>query len=265
MNAINDHVGSVMGPVNAGSVPVFEMDGQSAPENRMEFAGERQSAARPRNGKTEVLARIVSRRISKRPKRILVVGCGSGLEAAILAQELRAQTTGIDLATDFDPACAEHATLQQGDATDLQFADESFDLVYSYHALEHIPRYRTALSEMRRVLAEDGHYCVGTPNRLRLIGYLGSKDTSLAQKFLWNANDWSARLRGRFRNEYGAHAGFSPEELSTELGNVFSSADDTTLQYYIEVYPGKARLIDFVCRVGIQRFLFPSAYFIGRR
>jgi hypothetical protein len=82
---------------------------------------------------------------------------------------------------------------------------------------------------------------------------------------LWNANDWSARLRGRFRNEYGAHAGFSPEELSTELGNVFSSVDDTTLQYYIEVYPGKARLIDFVCRVGIQRFLFPSAYFIGRR
>jgi len=66
MNAINDHVGSVIGPVNAGGAPVFEMDGQSAPENRMEFAGERKSAAGLRNGKTEVLARIVSRRISKR-------------------------------------------------------------------------------------------------------------------------------------------------------------------------------------------------------
>jgi len=238
---------------SVGNAPL-KTEGQSAPD-----------APRLRDGKTEVLARIVGRSISKRPRRILVVGCGSGLEAAILAQEFRAQTTGIDLEADFDPACAEHATLQQGDATDLQFADQSFDLVYSYHALEHIPRYRTALSEMRRVLAEDGHYCVGTPNRLRLIGYLGSKDTSLAQKFLWNANDWSARLRGRFRNEYGAHAGFSPEELSTELGNVFSSVDDTTLQYYLEVYPGKARLIDFVCRAGIQRFLFPSAYFIGRR
>jgi len=265
MNAIIDHVGSVREVASVGNAPVLKTDGQSAPDNAMEFAGKRQSAPRLRDGKTEVLAGILGRSISKRPKRILVVGCSSGLEAAILAQELRAQTTGIDLHADFDPTYAARATLQQGDATNLQFADRSFDLVYSYHALEHIPQYHTALSEMRRVLAEDGHYCVGTPNRSRLIGYIGSKDASSLQKFLWNANDWSARLHGRFRNEYGAHAGFSPEELSTELGNVFSSVDDTTLQYYLEVYPGKARLIEFAHKVGIQHFLFPSLYFIGRR
>lgn len=227
--------------------------------------GAPQSAARLRDGKTEAIAGCLRRGIPRLPRRILVVGCGSGLEAAILAQEFGAQTTGIDPNVDFDPACAALATLRQGDAVNLEFADQSFDLVYSYHALEHIPRYRTALAEMRRVLAEGGHYCVGTPNRLRLLGYMGSKDASPLQKLLWNANDWSARLRGRFRNEYGAHAGFSAAELGAALGGVFSSVQDITLQYYLEVYADRARLIEFVHGLGIARFVFPSIYFIGRR
>ncbi|HKA39376.1 MAG TPA: class I SAM-dependent methyltransferase, partial [Burkholderiales bacterium] len=215
--------------------------------------------------KTEAIARCLRRSIPEPPARILVVGCGSGLEAAILAQELGAHATGIDTSADFDPAHAGRATLQQGDAESLEFADESFDLVYSYHALEHIPRYRAALAEMRRVLTEGGHYCVGTPNRLRLLGYMGSKDASPWQKLLWNAQDWSARLRGRFRNEYGAHAGFSAEELGAALGSIFSSVQDITLQYYLEVYADKAGPLGVLGSIGVGRFLLPSVYFIGRR
>lgn len=59
--------------------------------------------------------------------------------------------------------------LQRGDATSLDFADGRFDCIYSFHALEHIPDYRKALQEMRRVLAPGGTYCIGTPNRLRLV------------------------------------------------------------------------------------------------
>ncbi len=228
------------------------------------------SAGRPctdqlRDGKTEAIARIIKRCVTKQPKRILVVGCGSGLEAAILAQEFGAQTTGIDLSADFDAIAAARVTLMRGNATKLEFPDQSFDLVYSYHALEHIPQYHRALSEMRRVLADGGHYCIGTPNRSRLVGYLGSKDASLLQKFLWNANDWSARLRGKFRNEFGAHAGFTPEELLSALGSVFSVVNDVTLQYYMEVYSDKVRLIRLIHASGIERFLFPSIYFIGPR
>jgi len=229
-----------------------------------------ESAGRPhveqlRDRKTEAIARIIKRGVRTQPKRILVVGCGSGLEVAILAQELQAQAIGIDLKTDFNAIAAERVTLQQGDATQLQFADESFDLVYSYHSLEHIPKYRTALSEMHRVLAEGGQYCVGTPNRLRLMGYIGSKDTSLLQKVSWNAKDWSARLCGKFRNEFGAHAGFSPEELLSALGDFFSAVSDVTFQYYMEVYSDKVRLVQLIHSSGFERFLFPSIYFVGPR
>src|SRR5205814_6881549 len=105
----------------------------------------------------------------------------------------------------------------------------AFDFVYSYHALEHIPNFRQALGEMRRVLAPGGGYCVGTPNRQRLIGYLGSEGVSVRKKLLWNATDWKARLQGKFRNEYGAHAGFTHAELQRELTMALGPAVSVTL------------------------------------
>ena len=168
----------------------------------------------PFNRKADCVARILQRRISPNlPKRILVVGCGSGSEAAVLAQRLGSSVTGIDIEPAFDPTAMTWAELRRGDATNLEFLDRSFDLVFSYHALEHIPQWERALHEMKRMLTPGGWYCVGTPNRMRLIGYLGAENTSMREKLLWNYNDWCARLRGRFRNEFGAHAGFSEVEL----------------------------------------------------
>src|SRR5690606_17037057 len=107
----------------------------------------------------------------------------------------------------------------------------SFDFVYSFHALEHIPQYRTALREIHRVLKPDGGYLIGTPNRSRLVGYLGARNASLAEKIRWNVADWKAMLRGEFRNELGAHAGYSSEELRAELAGVFQCAHSITSDY----------------------------------
>jgi ubiquinone/menaquinone biosynthesis C-methylase UbiE len=41
-------------------------------------------------------------------------------------------------------------------AESLDFADESFDVVVSVHAIEHIPPLREALAEMARVLVPGG-------------------------------------------------------------------------------------------------------------
>jgi len=218
-----------------------------------------------RNDKTEALAGLIRERTGAPIRKLLVVGCGSGVEAGVLARELRAEVVGIDLDPSFDSTAAAAIDLRQGDATCLEFASASFDFVFSYHALEHIPAYGKALAEMDRVLSKGGAYCIGTPNRLRLLGYLGSNDATWRDKVAWNLADWSARLLGRFRNEYGAHAGFSPSELKASLVKAFGQADEITLPYYLRAYQGYPVWISLLGKSGLGRFLFPSIYFMGRK
>jgi hypothetical protein len=118
---------------------------------------------------------------------------------------------------------------------------------------------------MHRVLSEGGAYCIGTPNRLRLIGYLGSKDATCREKLAWNVADWMAQARGRFRNEFGAHAGFSSVELKEMLEGVFGETTEITLQYYLGVYRSYATLVNLLAKWSLGRFLFPSVYFMGKR
>jgi SAM-dependent methyltransferase len=209
-----------------------------------------------------IVVDLIRKNMEQMPKRVLVVGCGSGREAAELALALDADVTGIDINTRWDPEAAAVAKLQYGDATALEFPDRKFDLVYSYHALEHIPDFRRALGEMKRVLADDGCYFIGTPNRHRLVGYLGSQST-LLNKLRWNATDWKDRLRGRFRNEFGAHAGFTRTELQKELSGAIGPARNVTLVYYVSLYARKATYVRLLHRLRLSSLLFPAVYFIG--
>jgi hypothetical protein len=59
------------------------------------------------------------------------------------------------------------------------------------------------LREMRRVVRPSGGVWIGTPNRSRLVGYVGSRDTNSSVKIVWNLDDRRLRLRGRFRNALG--------------------------------------------------------------
>ena len=45
--------------------------------------------------KTSGLADIIYNRMARKPESVLVVGCGAGVEAAILANDLQAEVTGI--------------------------------------------------------------------------------------------------------------------------------------------------------------------------
>lgn len=218
-----------------------------------------------RDPKTRALARILAVDSGLPLNTILVVGCGKGIEAAVLADSLNAQVTGIDIETDFNEEASKFADLKQGDATRMEFPDGHFDAVYSFHALEHIPDYRQALREIRRVLRPGGVWLIGTPNRNRLVGYLGSKSATFSQKIRWNMNDWEARLKGKFRNEYGAHAGYSSEELNSELSTVFSEVKEITLPYYLEIYSGKKLAIQALSSLGVARWTLPAVYFLGRK
>lgn len=219
-----------------------------------------------RDDKTEALADLIRERARAPILSLLVVGCGSGVEAAILARKLGARVVGVDLDTAFDADAAAAVDLRRGDATCLEFQNGSFDFVFSYHALEHIPAHGKAIEEMARVLSVGGAYCVGTPNRLRLIGYLGSKDAkNWREKLAWNLADWKARLQGRFRNECGAHAGFSSRELQAWLVRAFVHTEEITLPYYRRIYPGYAFWLSLLGKLGLGPLVFPSVYFMGRK
>ena len=215
--------------------------------------------------KSECIARIIDDYADRNITRILVVGCGSGIEAAILAEQLSAECIGIDVIEDFHSTASLTATLQWGDAMDLEFDDSTFDLIYSYHALEHIADPVLALNEIHRVLQVNGIYWIGTPNRSRVVGYLGSNEATLTEKLKWNLTDWKARLTGNFRNEYGAHAGFSRSELAELLWMKFSTVNDVSDAYYSAVYSRHPYFLAFLRKSHLASIAYPSVYFMGRK
>src|SRR5208282_1017703 len=125
-------------------------------------------------------------------KDILVVGCGSGREAGMLARAFDANVIGVDVGNDFsfDHEGSAPAKLLSMDARDLTFAGESFDMAFSFHALEHIPQPQRALSEMARVLRRGGVYLIGTPNKSRLLGGFSSP-LPLRQRIVGSFQDLS--------------------------------------------------------------------------
>ena len=215
-----------------------------------------------RDPKVEAIAQLLRRRFGQ-PETVLVAGCGDGVEAARLARLLDTRVIGIDMVDSFHPDAAERVELRVADVLALPFPDETFDLVFSFHMLEHVSDPLLALEELRRVLRPQGGFWIGTPSSSRLVGYLGSRDASLREKLAWNFVDWRARLRGRFRNELGAHAGFTRRELRALLESVFAVVDDETGAYYALLYPRYRPLLALAERSGLARFLFPSIYFAG--
>jgi ubiquinone/menaquinone biosynthesis C-methylase UbiE len=98
--------------------------------------------------------------------RVLEIGCGMGTDGAQFAQA-GAHYTGIDLteaAIELARKRFELSGLQGefrvADAEDLDFADDSFDRVYSHGVLHHTPDIARAIAEIHRVLKPGGRAMV---------------------------------------------------------------------------------------------------------
>ncbi|MCA1910242.1 MAG: class I SAM-dependent methyltransferase [Magnetospirillum sp.] len=100
-----------------------------------------------------------------RDKRVLEIGPGAGGHSALMAYHGavvtalditydRAKATGgkFALMGDLAPNCA----AVQGDAENLPFDDDSFDIVYSNGVLHHTPDTEKAIAEVHRVLKPGG-------------------------------------------------------------------------------------------------------------
>lgn len=93
----------------------------------------------------------------------------------------------------------------QGDATKLQFEDNTFDIVVSFSTIEHIPDKelrKKALREIARVTKRNGYVVVTVPNRWNLRWYLAST---------------KAMKKGA--TDYGFCYNYSPFEIRRDLIN----------------------------------------------
>ncbi|MGB6974097.1 MAG: class I SAM-dependent methyltransferase [Terracidiphilus sp.] len=98
---------------------------------------------------------------------VLEIGCGRGAGIEVILRQFEAaHVCGIDL----DPLQVERArkrlqgkypglvTLMQGDAEQLPFANASFDAVFDFGALHHVPDWQKSIAEIRRVLKPGGTF-----------------------------------------------------------------------------------------------------------
>jgi ubiquinone/menaquinone biosynthesis C-methylase UbiE len=113
-----------------------------------------------------------------RGRKVLEIGVGLGADHQQFAQA-GAELTGIDLTA----RAIEHArrrlalfglrsTLQTGDAEQLPFADNSFDIVYSWGVIHHSPNTPRAVSEIHRVLRPGGAARIMIYHKWSLVGYM---------------------------------------------------------------------------------------------
>ena len=98
--------------------------------------------------------------------KVLEIGCGLGTDGAQFA-EAGAEYTGVDLTAAAVELASKRFQLyglagkfQTADAENLEFADESFDLVYSHGVLHHTPETQQAIDEVHRVLKPGGRAVV---------------------------------------------------------------------------------------------------------
>lgn len=96
-------------------------------------------------------------------KCILEIGCGQGIGAKILSKRLKpVEYQGIDLDEKMIKRAKRRkikkATFQTADATKLPFDSETFDLVFDFAIIHHIPNWEEALSEVFRVLKPGGMF-----------------------------------------------------------------------------------------------------------
>jgi len=161
---------------------------------------------------------------------LLEVGGGqSGLSAMLYPQ---ARVVNLDM----DPVFA-HApcnrnnpkvTFITGDATQLPFADECFDLVTMFDLLEHVPDDAAVAREALRVLRPGGQLLVSTPDRdrWRYPYYRIFKSICPAEEELFA--EWGHVRRGYTKGELDALFGRPAERVTSFINPLLAFSHDVS-------------------------------------
>jgi len=91
-----------------------------------------------------------------RGKKTLEVGCGTGLILERVHKTAQ-EAVGVDISTGMLEVCRKKGlNVLEASATELPFEDNTFDLVYSFKVLAHVPDIEKAIKEIVRVMKPQG-------------------------------------------------------------------------------------------------------------
>jgi phosphatidylethanolamine/phosphatidyl-N-methylethanolamine N-methyltransferase len=135
--------------------------------------------------------------------RVLEVGVGTGL--SLDEYPMWCQVTGIDLAPDMleraqdkvDRRGWRHINLEQGDALNLRFADDSFDYVTAFHVVSVVPDPVRMMAEVQRVCRPGGVIAIINHFRSpsRIVGRLARTIDPITRWLGWTTLRLSDVLR----------------------------------------------------------------------
>jgi ubiquinone/menaquinone biosynthesis C-methylase UbiE len=100
--------------------------------------------------------------VLKEGSNILEIGCGQGVGTKLIKTYFKPQRIQ---AIDLDPKMIKrakrrikdsHIRFEVGDASKLRFQDDSFDAIFDFGIIHHIPNWRDCLKELFRVLKPGG-------------------------------------------------------------------------------------------------------------
>lgn len=196
----------------------------------------------------DVGKRVVRHVGVRRGEDVIDVACGSG-NAAIRAAQAGGNVVGVDLTPELFDAARELAEDSgvwvewlRGDAEDLPFEDETFDVALSTFGCMFAPRHEVAAVELARVLRPDGRMAVtawspegAVGDMFRMLsGFLPSPPDFAQPPILWGDEEYvrdifeGIGMDLSFRRETVQEPPFASEEealdfWTTKFGPVISA------------------------------------------
>jgi len=150
----------------------------------------------------------------------LEVGGGrSGLTVLLYPQARVTNIDRDDALADAPPNLDPRVHFVHGDATDLPFADESFDLVTMFDLLEHVENDRAAVGEALRVLRPGGRLLITSPNENWRFPYYRAMRRICPNEADMLA-EWSHVRRGYSLDDLRRLLGLEPERAAAFISPV---------------------------------------------
>jgi ubiquinone/menaquinone biosynthesis C-methylase UbiE len=141
---------------------------------------------------------VVAELVARRPRRVLDVGCGTGLLTARLRDAFpAAHVVGVDFSAGMLAQAAARspgAPWVRADALRLPVASGRVDAIVSTEAFHWFPDQAAALAEMRRVLVPGGAVLVALVNVSNDVVGVAAR---LASRIAGQPLDWPTRARMR--------------------------------------------------------------------